>query len=823
MKKYIPSQLEPKWQKKWEEDGVYSTPDTSDKPKKYVLDMFPYPSGDGLHVGHFKGYVASDVISRYYRFQGFNLLHPMGWDAFGLPAENYAIKMGIHPSITTSKNISNIKRQMQIVGLSYDWNREINTTDPGYYKWTQWIFLKLLEHGLAYEDEAPINWCPKDKTGLANEEVINGRCERCGTPVEKKLIRQWILRITEYADKLLDGVKDLDWPRFIKEMQVNWIGRKVGINITYKVKDSQEEIVCFTTRPDTNFGATFIVIGPEHPLIHKVTKKECLDAVDKYIAQATNRSEEERIAQGRAKTGVFTGSYAINNLNSKRLPIWVSDFVLGNVGTGAVVGVPGHDKRDFEFAKEFNIPIIRVVVGKDGDIFAITKIDQVQEEEGTMINSEFLNGLDIHKATQVIMDYLEEKGWGKRVVNYHLRDWIFSRQRYWGEPIPLIHCQKCGVVPVPENELPLKLPEVEKYEPTGTGESPLAVIKDWVETACPKCGGPAKRETNTMPQWAGSCWYYLRFIDPKNSKALVEKEKEMYWMPVDWYIGGAEHAVLHLLYSRFWHKVLFDIGVVSTKEPFGKLSSVGLVLAADGRKMSKSLGNVITPDEIVKEYGADTLRLYEAFMGPFENTISWDPTSINGVYKFLNRVWEVISDDDGEETEKQVEIALNRLIIKVAGEIEAMKFNTAVAFMMEFVNFVFHRKLTKDQKKRFLIVLAPFAPHITEELYQDVINGGQQAQKPGKQTGKKSDLWSIHQQSWPKSGNIYLEEEEVSVAVQINGKARDVLLIQKDIVNNKEVVEKMAIKSQKAGKFLAGKSVKKVVYVPGKIISFATD
>ncbi|MBI2018931.1 leucine--tRNA ligase [Candidatus Daviesbacteria bacterium] len=806
MHKYIPSQIEPKWQKKWEKGGIHETPDISDKPKKYVLDMFPYPSGDGLHVGHFKGYVASDVISRYFRFKGYNVLHPMGWDAFGLPAENYAIKMGIHPSITTAKNIANIKNQMQMVSLSYDWNREINTTDLNYYKWTQWIFIKLFEEGLAYEDDAPINWCPKDKTGLANEEVLDGKCVRCGTKVEQKKIRQWILKITKYAEKLLEDLESLDWPPFIKEMQVNWIGKKEGINISYEVEGSKEKIVCFTTRPDTNFGATFIVLGPEHPLIKKITKKEHLSRVNRYIEQATKKSELDRIAEGRKKTGEFIGSYAINNLNGKKLPIWVSDFVLGNVGTGAVVGVPGHDIRDFEFAREFKLSIVRVVVGKDGDTSAITRAEQVQEKEGTMVNSEFLDGMDIHEATIKIMNYLEEKGWGERVTTYHLRDWIFSRQRYWGEPIPLVHCEKCGVVAIPEDQLPLKLPDVEKYEPTGTGESPLAAIPEWVNTTCPKCDGPARRESNTMPQWAGSCWYYLRFIDPKNDKVLVDKDKEKYWMPVDWYIGGAEHAVLHLLYARFWHKVLFDIGVISTKEPFQKLSSVGLVLAADGRKMSKSLDNVITPNEIVKEYGADTLRLYEAFMGPFENTISWDPTSINGVYKFLNRVWEVINKEESNETEIKVETALNKLIVKVAKDIEVMKFNTAVASMMEFINLVFHSKLTNDQKRRLLIVLAPFAPHITEELWEML-------------RGK----YSIHQQSWPKFDNKYLEEEETLVVVQVNGKVRDTILIQKDIINNKEIVQNLAIASKKAQKFLAEKSVKKTIYVPGKIISFVTS
>lgn len=830
MKKYIPSDIEPKWQKRWQDQKLYKSDLDKTKAKKYVLDMFPYPSGDGLHVGHTKGYVATDIISRYFRLKGFNVLHPMGWDAFGLPAENYAIKKGVHPKITTKTNIANIKHQMQIVGLSYDWDREINTTDSSYYKWTQWIFLKLFEQGLAYEDEAPINWCPKDKTGLANEEVVGGVCERCGTKVEKKRIRQWILRITKYADRLLKDLDGLDWPEFIKQMQVNWIGKKEGINITYKLENSEEKIVCFTTRPDTNFGATFIVIGPEHPFVALLlnsklkSQKSKIKEIKAYVNQAINKSEQDRIAEGRKKTGVFTNFYAINNLNGNRLPIWISDFVLGDVGTGAVVGVPGHDLRDFEFAKQFDLPIIRVVVAKDGDTSEITKPEQVQEKEGKMVNSEFLNGLDIQKAIQKIMDYLEQKGFGERITTYHLRDWIFSRQRYWGEPIPVVHCKNCGVVAVPEDQLPVGLPDVEKYEPTGTGESPLAAISDWVNTSCPKCNGSAKRETNTMPQWAGSCWYYLRFIEPDNRIKLVGSVAEKYWMPVDWYVGGAAHAVLHLLYARFWHKFLYDLKFVSTKEPFHKLSPVGLVLASDGRKMSKSLGNVVTPEQIVKEYGADTLRLYEGFMGPFENVISWDPTSINGVYKFLIRVWEVISNPTAKESNRQLEIVLNRLIRKVSEDIESMKFNTSIALMMEFINLSYHQKLSLDHKKKFLIILAPFAPHITEELWQILTTDYRLPTTAEDGRQKTEDInWSIHQQSWPKFDSRYLEEEQMTVVVQVNGKVRDTLMIPKDIINNKEIVQNLALASKKAQKFLEGKSVKKTVYVPGKIISLVTS
>ncbi len=824
VKKYLPKDFELKCQERWEEAQIYRTKTKSKKPKKYILDMFPYPSGDGLHVGHFKGYVASDIISRFYRLKGFNVLHPMGWDAFGLPAENYAIKTGIHPKITTVTNIANIKRQMQRVGLSYDWSKEIDTTDPNYYKWTQWIFLKLFEHGLAYEDEVPINWCPEDKTGLANEEVVNGCCERCGTKVERRVIRQWILRITKYADRLLEDLENLDWPEFIKQMQINWIGRKTGINITYNIEGYQEKVTVFTTRPDTNFGATFIVLGPEHHLIQKITTAENSKPVNDYIEKSLSKSEEERIAQGRAKTGVFTGVYAINNLTGKNMPIWVSDFVLGNVGTGAVVGVPGHDQRDFEFAKQFGLEIVRVVKGKDGDTSEITEAGQVQEDQGVMMNSQFLDGLDIHGATIKIMDYLEEQGWGVRVVNYHLRDWVFSRQRYWGEPIPLVHCPKDGIVGIPESELPLKLPEVEKYGPTGTGESPLAGITDWVNTTCPKCDGPAKRETNTMPQWAGSCWYYLRFANAKNDKELIFKDIEKYWLPVDWYIGGAEHAVLHLLYSRFWHKFLFDIKAISTIEPFQKLTSVGLVLAQGGQKMSKSKGNVVTPEKIINEYGADTLRVYESFMGPFDNTISWDPGSINGVYKFLSRVWEIIMRQDVESSGDGVEVALYKLINKVASDIENMKFNTSVAAMMEFLNLSYRSGLTKEQKKTFLIILSPFAPHITEELWQMVSNQFSAISRQPEDNEQRSTIndqreWSVHQQSWPVVDENYLDKGDVIIVIQVNGKVRDQFLLPKN--SDEKLVYEKAKDSAKVKKFLTGE-IKRTIFVPGKILNIVT-
>lgn len=812
MSRYQPKLIEPKWQKYWQEKKTYQaqieaekspSKNVSKKEKKYILDMFPYPSGEGLHVGHFKIYTASDIISRYFRHKGFNVLHPMGWDAFGLPAENYAIKTGVHPKITTEKNISNIKKQMEAVGLSYDWSREIDTTDPQYYKWTQWIFLKLFEHGLAYEDEAPINWCPKDKTGLANEEVVNGKCDRCGTEVERKVIRQWILRITKYADRLLEDLEGLEWPDFIKEMQRNWIGRSTGTILSFTHDSQVFEIEAFTTRIDTVYGVTALVLAPEHPKLAELTSPDQKQFVNSYIEAAKKKSDLERTELAKVKSGVFTGSYAINPVNGERVPIWVADYVLGFYGTGAVMLVPAHDHRDYEFAKKYGLEIRHVIDPEKPS-------DKPKEpgafvEAGVLVNSGQFNGLSSAEAKTSITEYLRDIGKGDFRVQYKLRDWIFSRQRYWGEPIPVIHCDSCGIVPVPENELPLRLPDVEKYEPTGTGESPLAAIEDWVKTKCPKCGSQARRETNTMPQWAGSCWYYLRFIDPKNGKLLVDKDAEEYWMPVDWYIGGAEHAVLHLLYARFWHKFLFDIGTVTTKEPFQKLSSVGLVLGPDGAKMSKSKGNVIRPDDIASEYGADTLRVYEAFMGPFENAIAWDPTSINGVYKFLCRVWDVVGRKSGTVEHRKAEVGLNRLIQKVGMDIESLNLNTAVASMMEFVNLVYQADLTHDQKLRFLVVLAPFAPHMAEELWE--------------QLGEKP---SIHLHAWPEVKTAFLEEDEVTIAVQVDGKLRDTFVISKDQAEDRKEVEKMAFASEKVQKFTAGKEILKAIYIKGKILSLVT-
>ncbi|MFA5747441.1 MAG: leucine--tRNA ligase, partial [Candidatus Paceibacterota bacterium] len=636
MENYNPQEIEPKWQKYWEGKGTNQAGDhsLSSKPKFYVLDMFPYPSGYGLHVGHFKGYVATDVTARAKRLMGNNVLYPMGWDAFGLPAENYAIKTGIRPEITTKENIANIKKQMKMAGLSYDWSREINTTDPDYYKWTQWIFLKLFEKGLAYEASMPINWCPSCKTGLANEEVVGGKCERCGAETEKKDLRQWVLKITAYADRLLEDLEGLDWPEKIIEMQRNWIGKSVGAEIKFKVKDADQEITVFTTRPDTLFGCTYMVLAPENPLIEKFKDRIVnYGEVEKYIGSAKQKMERDRISETKDKTGVeLKGLSALNPVNGREISVWVADYVLMHYGTGAVMAVPSHDSRDFEFAKKYGLQVIEVVRPEEEEV------NLPYEGEGVLVNSEQFNGINSEAAKEKMIEWLAKRGAAEEKVHYKLRDWLFSRQRYWGEPIPLVHCPNCGVVALPESELPLKLPEVEKYQPTGTGESPLAAINDWVNVKCPKCGGPAKRETNTMPQWAGSSWYYLRYIDPENKTSFAGKEKEKYWMPVDLYVGGAEHAVLHLLYARFWHKFLFDLGAVSTKEPFSKLRSIGLVLAEDGQKMSKSKGNVISPDSIVKEYGADALRVYELFMGPFEQAIAWSTQGVKGVRRFLDRI-----------------------------------------------------------------------------------------------------------------------------------------------------------------------------------------
>lgn len=1007
MQKYNAKKIEAKWQKIWQAKKVFQAKDSAksenSRPKKYILVEFPYPSGAGLHMGHLRPYVAADVYSRFQRVKGFETLFPIGWDAFGLPAENYAIKMGVHPSKTTAQNIKNAKKQMQSWGLSFDWSREVNTTDPGYYKWTQWLFLQFYKKGLAYEATGLINWCPKDKTGLANEEVIDGKCERCGTEVEKKELRQWYLKITAYAEKLLEGLKTLnEWPDAVKLQQENWIGKKTGINITYnfdfctgisgkedKHKDSGSEagmtrrnyvllhgfhgtsdgvffpwlkkeleklglryqapdlpntenpkeeeqinfvlqnctfdentvilghslgavvamkvleklnikiaglvmaggfsspkfrdkqrpfhstfnwefdyskiknhvgfiqilsdpkdyavrieqgkdlhknlggyfkeitgklphytseqepeilqalvpnVTVFTTRPDTNFGATFVVLGPEHPLLADRNilgiEEKIWQQIKKYQEMSAKEGDQDRTAENRKKTGVFTGLYLINTLNNYKMPLYVADYVLGNVGTGAVVGVPGHDKRDFEFAQAFNIPVIRVVQKDENDTGAIDHIDKVQEEEGKMVNSEFLNGMDIHKATEKIMDFMEEKGYGKRVVNYKLRDWVFSRQRYWGEPIPIIHCRDCGVVPVPEKDLPVKLPPVKKYEPTGTGESPLAAISKWVNVKCPVCKSPAKRETNTMPQWAGSSWYWLRYTDPKNKKEFASIAKQKYWTPVDVYFGGMEHTTLHLLYSRFWNLFLYDQKLVTQKEPYKKRFPHGIILGPDGEKMSKSRGNVVNPQDIVQKYGADVLRMFELFLGPHADTIAWNDQSIVGIARFLDRVWNWVLDKDkglnakGKvETSEQAKRALHKLIKKITQDIENFSFNTSIAAFMEFYNKVKEEQVPGEFKKVFLQLLNPFAPHISEEL--NFLLGNKK---------------SLQQESWPVFDPKLIVEETVEIVVQINGKVKG--KVTADFGSSEEDVKKLA------SSITSGQNIRRTIFVPNRLINF---
>ncbi len=818
--KYQPGQFEKKWTDDWDKNKIYKS--VEGKNKQYILAMFPYPSGAGLHVGHVRNYTGTDVVARYYRMNDYSVLHPMGWDAFGLPAENAAVKAKQNPMDMVPDHINTFRKQMKSLGFSYDWDREFSTTDPAYYKWTQWLFIQFYRQGLLYKKDTPINYCPSCKTGLAEEEVLpDGTHERCGNKITKKNLPQWIFRITKYADRLLEDLKSLDWPGGILAMQRNWIGKKEGINIDYKVKDSNEIITCFTTRPDTNFGATFIVLAPEHPFVRKIKVPE----VKKYVETALSKTEIERESEGRKKTGIFTGFYAINNLNGREMPIYISDFVLMGFGTGAVVGVPGHDIRDFEFAKEFDLEIIRVVVGSDGDKSPITKLSQVQEKEGIMVNSGFLDGLDIHEATKKIMDYFEEKKLGKRITSYHLRDWIFSRQRYWGEPIPMVYCEKCQWQPVPENELPLKLPYIKSYEPTETGESPLSAIPEFVNTVCPNCGGKAKRETDTMPNWAGSCWYFLAFSfwdketrhrifssvssPPSIENFKLKIENSGNWLPVDWYLGGAEHAVLHLLYSRFWVKALYDLKLLNFKEPFLRLRNQGMILAEDHRKMSKSFGNVINPDTVVSEYGADALRIYEMFMAPFNTEIPWSTKALQGSYRFVKRIWEIYQNFVGDEfirpvgEDKQLVAKLYKTINKITSDIPEVKFNTSIAAMMEFLNDWEKepKRLSKENAKKLLQVLAPFAPFLTEEIWHNVF-------------GEKT---SIHLSNWPKvEGEII--DEEIIIPVQVNGKLRDTLRVSSLELSQESVVKK-AIESEKLKKYLDGKKYK-VIYIQGKIINF---
>ena len=795
---YNHKSIEKKWREKWEEKPVNPRVDENGnkKQKYYCLDMFPYPSGNGLHVGHWRGYVISDVWSRYKLQQGYYIVHPMGWDAFGLPAENYAIKMGVHPAKSTAANVANIKRQINDIAALYDWDMEVNTTDPEFYKWTQWIFVKMFKEGLAYEKEFPINWCPSCKTGLANEEVVNGKCERCGAEVTKKNLRQWMLRITKYADRLLNDLDKLDWPEKVKKMQADWIGKSYGAEVDFPVEGRDEKITVYTTRPDTLHGATFMVLAPEHELAASLATPETKEAVEKYIYDASMKSNVDRM-QDKEKTGVFTGSYAINPINGAKVPIWLSDYVLADYGTGAIMCVPAHDDRDFEFATKFNIPIIQVIAKDGKEIENMT--EAYTEAAGTMINSGDWNGMESSVLKKEAPHIIEKMGIGRATVNYKLRDWVFSRQRYWGEPIPIVHCDKCGYVPIDESELPLMLPEVESYMPTDNGESPLAAMTDWVNTTCPCCGGPAKRETDTMPQWAGSSWYFLRYTDPHNDEALASPEALKYWMPVDWYNGGMEHTTLHLLYSRFWHKFLYDEKVVPCPEPYQKRTSHGMILGENGEKMSKSRGNVVNPDDIVREYGADTLRTYEMFIGAFDLSASWSEDGVKGCRRFLERVWK-LQDIMTEETgySKELETKMHQTIKKVSSDYENLKYNTAIAAMMALINEFYKKNaVTKGEYETLLILLNPVAPHITEELWQ--IIGG---------TGY------VYQQKWPEFDEAKTVENTVEIAVQINGKTKGTLAIGRNDAKD-DVIAKA--KESIADK-LTGNIVKEI-YVPGRIVN----
>lgn len=839
MSTYIPSEIESKWQNRWKNAKLHKTVFDPSKPKYYALDMFPYPSGSGLHVGHCEGYTATDIITRYKRMQGYNVLHPMGWDAFGLPAENYAIKTGIHPSVTTEKAVSNFKRQINSIGFAYDWDREINTTDPSYYKWTQWIFLQLFKKGLAYEGIMPINWCPSCKTGLANEEVTQGKCERCSTQVERKDLRQWILKITSYADRLLEDLSEVDWPESTLLMQKNWIGRSEGAEVEFVIAEGAaagEKIRVFTTRPDTLFGATYMVLAPEHSLVSKITTAEQLQQVTDYQKSARQKSDLERTELSKEKTGAFTGGYALNPVNGKKIPVWIADYVLASYGTGAIMAVPAHDQRDYDFAVKYNLPIIQVVMPKDK-----SKIpDGVAFcEEGIAVNSGELDNLPTVEAKRKICQLLESRGQGKAAVSYRLRDWVFSRQRYWGEPIPVVHCKKCGVVPVPEDQLPVTLPEVDRYEPSGTGESPLATIEEWLNTTCPECGGPAQRETNTMPQWAGSCWYYLRYLDPQNGNEPWSKEVQKQWMNVDLYIGGAEHAVLHLLYSRFWHKVLYDLGFVDTKEPFKKLRHQGTVLAATyqdsaGRyhelseiefrgteaflkatgekltsqieKMAKSKLNGVNPDDVVSKYGADVLRLYEMFMGEFELPKPWDSRAIEGCSRFLKRIFKMVDEFDSSKApgdDPNVQIR-HKTIKKVTHDIEEMKFNTAIAAMMEYINQLSSKGATKEDLVTLVQLVAPFAPHLGDELWELLGQDG-----------------FLVQSKWPIFDEQLAMESVITIVVQVNGKLRADFTVSRD--ETQEQIKATALELEKIKPYLENKTIRKVIVVPGKLVNIVVN
>ncbi len=831
MSQYPFKEIEARWQKYWEEEKVFKVGEDPAIPKErraYVLDMFPYPSGAGLHVGHPEGYTATDIYCRYLRMKGYQVLHPMGFDSFGLPAENYAIKTGTPPKITTEGNIANFLKQIKALGFSYDWDRVVSTHRPDYYRWTQWIFLQIYKKGLAYEADMPINWCPDCKTGLANEEVLDGHCDRCGHRVERKNLRQWVLKITAYAEGLLQGLDELDWPSSVKNMQRHWIGRSEGANVRFAVEGRGESIEVYTTRPDTLFGATYMVLAPEHTLIDKITTPQQAGAVKAYCQQASLKSDLERTDLAKKKTGVFTGSYAVNPVNGQRIPLWVADYVLISYGCGAIMAVPGHDARDWEFAKEFGLPIVEVLSG--GNV-----AEEAFLGDGPHVNSGFLNGLGKDQGIEAMIHWLEEEGWGERRVNYKLRDWIFSRQRYWGEPIPLVHCPACGIVPLREEDLPLELPPIENFEPSGTGESPLAKVEDWVNCSCPVCKGRAKRETNTMPQWAGSCWYYLRYLDPQNPKVFVSKEAQEYWMPVDLYVGGAEHAVLHLLYARFWHQVLFDLGLVKDREPFRRLVNQGMITSfayqrpdkslvpineveqrgkdyfekADGTKveqviakMSKSLKNVVNPDDILRDYGADSLRVYEMFMGPLQVSKPWQTKGLVGVHRFLKRVWDVASRpiSDSEPPAELVKV-LHKTIKKVTQDTAKLEFNTAIAQMMIFVNEVYKSQQCYRQLwEPFVLLLSPYAPHLGEEMWSRL----------GKTKTLAYEVWPV----WEEE---FAQDEEKEVVIQINGKIRHKLSLPAGLSSGE--LKNRVYQEKRVQELIAGKTAVKEIVIPDKLVN----
>lgn len=802
---YNHKEIEKKWQKYWAKKNEFNTHDQPDKPKFYALDMFPYPSGQGLHVGHPEGYTATDILSRFKRSQGFNVLHPMGWDAFGLPAEQYALDTGNDPAEFTKKNIETFRRQINSLGFSYDWNREINTTDPEYYKWTQWIFTKLYEKGLAYEAEVPVNWVPELGTVIANEEVIDGKSERGGYDVIRKPMRQWMLKITAYADRLLDDLEEVDWPESIKEMQRNWIGRSVGANVTFKVAGSDAAFTVFTTRPDTLFGATYTVLAPEHELVQAITTPEQKAAVEAYVAETEKKSDLNRTDLSKEKTGVFTGAYAVNPANGKEVPIWIADYVLASYGTGAIMAVPAHDERDHEFAKAFGLEIIPVLAGGDVEEAAYT-------EDGPHINSEFLDGLDKEAAIEKMNHWLEEQGVGKKEISYRLRDWLFSRQRYWGEPIPIIHWEDGTTTTLPEDQLPLRLPKTDNIKPSGTGESPLANVSEWVNVVDPETGMKGRRETNTMPQWAGSSWYFLRFIDPHNKNRLADFDKLKRWLPVDIYIGGAEHAVLHLLYARFWHKFLYDLGVVPTKEPFQKLFNQGMILGENNEKMSKSRGNVVNPDDVIEQYGADTLRMYEMFMGPLDASIAWNENGLEGSRKFLDRVWRLIVDENGKMRDRittfndgKLSKVYNQTVKKVTEDFEQLHFNTAISQLMVFVNEAYKSDaLPYEYVAGFVQLLAPIAPHIGEELWAIL--------------GNKEGISYV---PWPTYDESALVEDEIEVVFQVNGKVRAKAKVPADA--DKATLEQLAQSNELVKEQLNGKTIRKIIVVPNKLVNIVAN